>query len=201
MVTIVSFEKTYDQLKFIGGDIHFPSQFITRYVCHHWFPRPDPHSPASRNYCFFRNVCSVLRYFESETGGRTNTCENNEHYWTGLCVGRMDQFRWCLSLTLFIAKWSGKWILLMVGTAGNKVCRSESELCDAPNCQKQNTIKNKTGVINDPLGQTHSHASSEHCFLLSCFSRFEKWGWTYGRTTCAKTMIPTGRDWVGRVDQ
>ena len=25
---------------------------------------------------------------------------------------------------------------------------------------------NKTGVINDPLGQTHSHASSEHCFLL-----------------------------------
>ena len=22
----------------------------------------------------------------------------------------------------------------------------------------------KTGVINDPLGQTHSHASSEHCF-------------------------------------
>ena len=24
--------------------------------------------------------------------------------------------------------------------------------------------KNKTGVINDPLGQTHSLASSEHCF-------------------------------------
>ena len=26
--------------------------------------------------------------------------------------------------------------------------------------------KNKTGVINDPLGQTHSLASSEHCFHL-----------------------------------
>ena len=35
-------------------------------------------------------------------------------------------------------------------------------------------IYDKTGVINDPLGQTHSHASSEHCFLLFCFSRFEK---------------------------
>ena len=32
--------------------------------------------------------------------------------------------------------------------------------------------------INDPLGQTHSHISSEHCFLLFCFSRFEKWGRT-----------------------
>ena len=39
----------------------------------------------------------------------------------------------------------------------------------------------KTGVINDPLGHTHSHASSEHCFRLFCFSRYEKWGRTYGR--------------------
>ena len=37
----------------------------------------------------------------------------------------------------------------------------------------------KTGVINDPLGQTHSLASSEHCFVLL---DFEKWGRTYGRT-------------------
>ena len=59
---------------------------------------------------------------------------------------------------------------------------------------KQKITIHKTGVINDPLGQTHSHASSEHCFLLFCFSRFEKWGRTYVRTTCAKTMIPTGRD-------
>ena len=43
-------------------------------------------------------------------------------------------------------------------------------------------------VINDPLGQTHSHAGSEHCFLLFCC------GSTDGRTTCAKTMIPSGRD-------
>ena len=60
-------------------------------------------------------------------------------------------------------------------------------------CSNQQEFNNKTGVINDPLGQTHSHASSEHCFLLFCFSRFEKWGRTDGRTTCAKTMIPTGR--------
>ena len=51
---------------------------------------------------------------------------------------------------------------------------------------------NKTGVVNDPLGQTHSHASSEHCFLLFCFSRFEKWRRT--DNMCEKTMIPTGSD-------
>ena len=49
---------------------------------------------------------------------------------------------------------------------------------------------NKTGVINDPLGQTHSLASSEHCFLLFCFAKFEKWGRTDGRTACLKTNMP-----------
>ena len=49
----------------------------------------------------------------------------------------------------------------------------------------------KTGVINDPLGQTHSLASSEHFFL--CFALLDlKSG--DGRTTCAKTIISTGRD-------
>ena len=53
--------------------------------------------------------------------------------------------------------------------------------------------QHKTGVINDPLGQTHSHSS----FLLFCFSRFEKWGRTDGRTDgqqIAKTIISAGRD-------
>ena len=64
-------------------------------------------------------------------------------------------------------------------------------------------IKNKTGVINDPLGQTHSQASSEHCFLLYCFSRFEKWGRTYGRTDnmCVNNYPYRPWLWVGRVDQ
>ena len=32
----------------------------------------------------------------------------------------------------------------------------------------------KTGVINDPLGQTHILASSEYCFCLKfCFARFK----------------------------
>ena len=38
-------------------------------------------------------------------------------------------------------------------------------------------IVNKTGVINDPLGHTHSLAISEHCFHLK-FVLYEKWGWT-----------------------
>ena len=58
---------------------------------------------------------------------------------------------------------------------------------------KINKPKNKTGVINDSLGQTHSHTSSEHCFLLFCFSSVD--GLLYGRTdglkTCVKTMAVT----------
>ena len=40
---------------------------------------------------------------------------------------------------------------------------------------------NKTCVVNDPLGQTHSLASSDHYFLLFCFDRFEMWRWTDGQ--------------------
>ena len=51
-------------------------------------------------------------------------------------------------------------------------------------------FKDKTGVINDPLGQTHSHASSDHCFLLFCFARFEKWGWTDGQHVQKQLSLP-----------
>ena len=64
-----------------------------------------------------------------------------------------------------------------------------------PNGETTNTNCYKTGVINDPLGQTHSLASSEHCYRLK-FVLFWQLGtyWrTYERTTCAKTMITTGR--------
>ena len=43
--------------------------------------------------------------------------------------------------------------------------------------------------LNDPLGQTHS----ENCFALIFYKNGTD-GWTYERTTCAKTMIPTARD-------
>ena len=48
-------------------------------------------------------------------------------------------------------------------------------------------LQYKTGVINDPLGQTQSHASNEHCFLLFCFSRFE-------RTDGQHVRLSPGRD-------
>ena len=55
-------------------------------------------------------------------------------------------------------------------------------------------MKYKTGVINDSLGQTHSLAGSQHCFLLFCFSRFEKWGrtygWTYGQYVRKQWSLP-----------
>ena len=50
------------------------------------------------------------------------------------------------------------------------------------NTKLNNINKHKTCVINDPLGQTHSLASSDRYFLLFCFARFEKWGQTDGRT-------------------
>ena len=65
---------------------------------------------------------------------------------------------------------------------------------------------NKTGVINNPLGQpTDSLAISEHCFhFVSFCSIFEKWVWTDGRTTYTKT-IPTDRDcglaeWINSIE-
>ena len=54
----------------------------------------------------------------------------------------------------------------------------------------QGKKKDKTSVINDPLGQTHSLASSQHCFYPIFFVL--KSG--DGRKTCAKTMITAGRD-------
>ena len=60
--------------------------------------------------------------------------------------------------------------------------------------------KNKTCVINDPLGQTDSLASSDHCFLLFIVLLYWKSGdgrtdeRTNGWTTCAKTVITTCRD-------
>ena len=68
---------------------------------------------------------------------------------------------------------------------------------------------NKTGVINDPLDQTHSLANSEHCFRWNLFC-FENWGRTDGRTyertyerkTCAKNNDHYRPWlWVGLVDQ
>ena len=56
-------------------------------------------------------------------------------------------------------------------------------------------IFHKTGVINDPLGQTHSLTSREYCFRFVLLD-FEKWGWTDGQRT--KIVITTGRD-VGRL--
>ena len=53
---------------------------------------------------------------------------------------------------------------------------------------------NKTVVINEPLGQTHSLAYHVEFAWIFVFQDFEKFGWTDGRTTCAKTMITTSND-------
>ena len=53
----------------------------------------------------------------------------------------------------------------------------------------------------------YSHASSEHCILLFCLSRFEKWGRTTINSACGRTdtkckkVVTIGRVRVGLVDQ
>ena len=63
--------------------------------------------------------------------------------------------------------------------------------------QRNKKFKCKTSVINDPLGQSLSFASSDHYSRLNFIWKV----WTDGQKTCGKTMITTGRDRVGRVDQ
>ena len=53
--------------------------------------------------------------------------------------------------------------------------------------------KNKTGVINDPLGQPTVTAGSDFRLILQVWD-VQKDVRTNGRTTCAKTMINTNPD-------
>ena len=81
-----------------------------------------------------------------------------------------------------------------VSRVDQRVCLTAKYVC---------LLETEKQDINDPLGQIHSLASSDHCFLLFCFARFEKWWRTYGQTTCAKTMITTSTDcglaeWINR---
>ena len=78
-----------------------------------------------------------------------------------------------------------------------KLCRNATTLLIGQS--EKNQQKDHKGVINDPLGQTHSHASSEHCFQLFCFFRFEKWGRT--DNMCDNNDPYRPWLWVGRVDQ
>ena len=74
-----------------------------------------------------------------------------------------------------------------------------------------NEIQIRKNIVQDKCHQwstrpdPYSHASSEHCFLLFCFSRFEKWGRTYRRTVTDKMCENNDPYrpwlWVGRVDQ
>ena len=59
----------------------------------------------------------------------------------------------------------------------------------------------KTGVINDPLGQTHSLASSEHCFHFVLFCQILKSGNERTDNMYKNNYPYRPWLWVGRVDQ
>ena len=67
---------------------------------------------------------------------------------------------------------------------------------------KRKIIANKTGVFNDPLGQTHSIDRSEHFFRLDFVLFCKKWGRTDVRMDmCGKNDHYRSWLWVGLVDQ
>ena len=75
---------------------------------------------------------------------------------------------------------------------------------------KKNRLQEDMSAINDPLGQTHSPASSDHYshlkVVLFCEILKSPDGRTDGRTPRAKIVITTGRDcgsasWINRTLQ
>ena len=59
------------------------------------------------------------------------------------------------------------------------LCKSESMVL----CEK--ITQDKTGVVNDPLGQTHSPGAVKICFVLPDFGTWER---TDGRTICVNII-------------
>ena len=134
--------------------------------------RPTVTPVANNVFCCF--VLLDLKSGDVRTDGGTDSmCEYNDTYWPWLWVGRVDQF------------YFPSYFEEVQTTIENSIGYSECKIQDVR-------------TINDPLGQTHSPASQlrsllplKICFVLR---DFEKRGRTDGRTTCAKTMIPTGHD-------
>ena len=84
-----------------------------------------------------------------------------------------DHKRFAKSITFYIGSWTN--VLTRQGL------RRKKNKC------------NKTDVNNDPLGQTHSPANSDHYSHLKFVLLYEKWvpayGQKYKRTTCVKMVI------------
>ena len=107
--------------------------------------------------------------------------------------------------SLFKAK-LGKWVVIQVdqvsanGGWWKEILRKEELLFFLTTNVKVRNVKlslNKTGVINDPLGQTHNHANSEHCFHFVLFCYILK----SGDDMCENNDPYRPWLWVGRVDQ
>ena len=76
-------------------------------------------------------------------------------------------------------------------------CRVSSDAWNASLRTKEKEMKEKTGVINDPLGQPHSPASSKHYFhLMIClFYQIFHICLPEVRNMCINIMITTGHNW------
>ena len=117
-------------------------------------------------------------------------CENRDHYRPDL-LGFVDQkgMTWGNNLTEH-------------NIADNCVRHAPRSTCYTLVLGEQTAqvIYDKTGVINDPLGQTHNLASSEHCFLL--FFALLDLKSREGRTDmCKNSDHYRPWLWVGRVDR
>ena len=152
-------------------------------------PFGQTHSLASSEHCF---RFKFLLFWKVGTDGRTN--------------GRHVQKQWSLP-DMTVGRPCGSILdldFLCHQPSRHKRGVISIQLCMYFRCVSrkgaENWKANKTGVINDPLGLTNSLASSEHCFLCVVLLDLISGD---GRTTCVKTIIPTGRDcglakWINR---
>ena len=162
-------------------------------MCHQWSTPSDPQSrQATIIFC-----CFVLLDLKSgRTNQRTdNMCKNNAHYRPGLWDGREDQlkifslfYKRKTRMTLCKTRWADDGFTFLQFHTKISVENLVSILQICLNfivCSIY--ITNKTGVINDPLGQPTVPAS---WVIVTWFWSFG----TDGRTLCVIIVITTVRD-------
>ena len=120
-----------------------------------------------------------------------------------------DKILWELSLNKFFYTYLSP----LKNTSNYNVCSFQENPLLSQHVKQwpiiSEAINNKTCVINDPIGQTHSPTNSHHYFHAK-FELFYFCDILKSRDVrteaCAKIMIPTGRDcllseWINIFDQ
>ena len=94
--------------------------------------------------------------------------------WSALKIHFLHITSGLLGITYIIAGSIHNMIAFDIGTYSGK---AGSSFCDCA-WSRPILIIQITRQVSSMIHSARPIASNEHCFLLFCFSRFEKWGWT-----------------------